>query len=82
MALIRRFIALHGQGSIHRSETDAGWANAPYGDESLLYIATYGSDERLSGAKPSQVIQLDRERAVEMMGIMKRVFPVIQNSSS
>lgn len=82
MALIRRFIELHGQGSIHRSETDAGWANVPYGDDSLLYIATYGSDERLSGAKPSQVIQVDRERAVELMSILKRVFPGIGNGSS
>lgn len=81
MALIRQFIELHGQGSIHRSETDAGWAKVLNGDEPLLYVATYGSDERRSSAKPSQVIQLDRERAAELMGILRQVFPGIESGS-
>jgi hypothetical protein len=81
VALVRRFIELHGQGSIHRSETDAGWANVPYGDEKLLYIATYGSDGRRSGPKTSQAIHLDRERAAELMGILKRVFPGIEHDA-
>lgn len=81
MALIRRFIELHGQGSTHRSETDAGWASVPYAEERLLYIATYGSDERKSGPKTSQAIHLDRERAVELMAILKRVFPGIEHDA-
>lgn len=81
MALIRRFIELHGQGSIHRSETDSGWANVPYGEENLLYIGTYGSAERMSGPKPSQAIHLDRERAAELMRILKRVFPGIEHDA-
>lgn len=81
MALIRRFIELHGQGSIHKTETDAGWASVSNGEEQILYIATYGSDERRSRSKPSQVLQLDRERAAELMGILSQVFPGIGRES-
>lgn len=75
MALIRRFFHLHGEGSVHRSETDAGWAKVLNGQEHLLYIGTYGSDQRQSKPKPSQVIQLDRERASELVQIIHDVFP-------
>ena len=53
----------------------------PYGKERLLYIATYGSDGRQSGPKPSQAVHLDRERAAELMGILKRVFPGIEEDA-
>ena len=75
MALIREFIPLNGQGSVHRKETDAGWAKVLNGDETLLDIATYGSQERVSKPKPSQVIQLDRARAAELIKIIEEVFP-------
>lgn len=80
MALIREFVPLHGQGSVHRSETDAGWAKVMNGDEVLLYIATYGSAERKSGPKPSQVIQLDRAGAAELLKIIEGVFPGIRGT--
>lgn len=35
MALITRFIPLHGQGTVHRTETDAGWAKVLNGDQAL-----------------------------------------------
>ncbi|MGO1567865.1 MAG: hypothetical protein ACTHXC_07530 [Brachybacterium sp.] len=63
---------------MHRSETDAGWAKVINGDETLLYIATYGSAERQSKPKPSQVIQLDRERAAELLEIIDEAFPGIR----
>lgn len=68
MALNCRFIELHGPAPVPRSETGAGCASIPYGEEKLLYIATPGSDEKQSGAKPSQVLQLDRGRAEELKG--------------
>ena len=80
MALIRDFMPLYGQGSVHRSETDAGWAKVLNGDETLLYIATYGSSERKSKPKPSQVIQLDRARAAELVKIIEEVFPGVATS--
>jgi hypothetical protein len=78
MALIRDFTPLNGQGSVHRSETDAGWAKVMNGDETLLYIATYGSADRKSEPKPSQVIQLNRARATELVKIIEKVFPGIR----
>ncbi len=75
MALIRRFFPLHGGGSVHRTETDAGWARVLDGRRTLLYISTYGSPGRKSKPKPSQVIQLDRERALELARILEEVFP-------
>ena len=60
LALNCRCIELHGPAPVPRSETGAGCASIPYGEEKLLYIATPGSDEKQSGAKPSQVLQLDR----------------------
>jgi hypothetical protein len=60
---------------VHRSETDAGWAKVLNGQEALLYIGTYGSDQRKSKPKPSQVIRLDRERASELVKIIHEVFP-------
>lgn len=78
MALIREFIPLHSQGSVHRSETDAGWAKVLNGEETLLYIGTYGSPERKSKPKPSQVIQLNRARAGELIKIIEEVFPGIR----
>lgn len=81
MALIREFIPLNGQGSVHRSETDAGWAKVLNGDETLLYIGTYGSEERKSKPKTSQVIQLDRARAADLLKIIEEVFPGIRTES-
>lgn len=78
MALIRKFTELRGQGSVHRSETDAGWATVMNGAETLLYIGTYGSDDRASRPKTSQVIQLDQARAAELLGIIQEVFPGIK----
>lgn len=82
MALIRKFFELHSQGRVHRSETDAGWAKVRDGDQMLLYLGTYGSTERKSRSKTSQVIQLDRERASELLQIIHEVFPGIENDSS
>lgn len=79
MALIRQFFPLHSQGTMHRTETDAGWANVQDGDHTLLYIGTYGSTERQSRPKTSQVIQLDRERASELLQIIHEVFPGIED---
>ncbi|HJB11455.1 MAG TPA: hypothetical protein H9786_13195 [Candidatus Brachybacterium merdavium] len=82
MALIRHFFELNSQGTVHRSETDAGWAKVQNGDQVLLYIGTYGSETRMSRPKTSQVIQLDRERASELIKIIREVFPDIENTEN
>lgn len=82
MALIRQFFQLHSQGTAYRTETDAGWAKVQNGDQTLLYIGTYGSAERKSRPKTSQVIQLDRDRASELLQIIHEVFPGIENDRS
>lgn len=61
----------------HRTEVDARWARVEAGSTLLLHIATYGSDERHSHPKVSQVIQLDQIRARELKAIIERTFPGI-----
>lgn len=78
MALVRQFVPLHAQGTVHRTETDAGWERVMHGTETLLYIGTYGSADRKSQPKTSQVIQLNRERAAELLQIIHEVFPGIE----
>ncbi|EYT48918.1 hypothetical protein [Brachybacterium muris] len=79
MALIRSFSKLTGGGVVHRTETDAGWALVQDGGHRLLYIATYGSDQRQSKPKSSQVIQLDRRGASELLKIIQDSFPGIDD---
>lgn len=78
MALIRKFFPLNSQGSMHRTETDAGWAEVHDGNKTFLYIGTYGSADRKSRPKTSQVIQVDRERAADLIRIIHEVFPGIE----
>jgi hypothetical protein len=41
----------------------------------LLQLSTYGSDERQSETKIIQTLPLDRERAAELVRIIRNVFP-------
>lgn len=78
MALIRNFTRMSNQGSVHQTETAAGWAEVGPSGQPLLYLATYGSTERQSGPKPSQVIHLDRAGAAELVRIIHEVFPDLE----
>jgi hypothetical protein len=41
----------------------------------LLHLSTFGSDDRASERKSSQSLQLDAERARQLVEIIERVFP-------
>lgn len=81
MALLTKFIPLHGQGIVHRTTAEAGWAKVINGDETLFYLASYGSADRESISKPSQVTHLDRAGAVETLNALRQVFPGIEDDS-
>lgn len=41
----------------------------------LLHLSTFGSDERESKPKSSQSIQLDRQAARQLIGVIEEAFP-------
>lgn len=41
----------------------------------LLHLSTFGSDDRRSGPKSSQSLQLDENSARELLAIIKTTFP-------
>lgn len=44
----------------------------------LLHLTTFGSDERRSGPKSSQSLQIDQAVARELVDILRTTFPGIQ----
>ncbi|POH73078.1 hypothetical protein [Arthrobacter glacialis] len=59
----------------HQTEVDATYQFVDSHDGTrLLHLATYGSDSRKSEPKVSQVIQLDRQFALELAAIIAREF--------
>lgn len=60
----------------HASEVDCYYEVVNDSDGgALLHLSTFGSDNRQSKPKSSQVLQLDKETAAELMAIIKSVFP-------
>jgi hypothetical protein len=76
MALIRSIEPGSSAVRINRTEVDC-----PYqvlDDEHrgrIVHLATYGSDDRASQPKVSQVIQLDEHQGRKLLGILQRAFP-------
>jgi len=77
MAIIRSIE--RGTSSVRRHPTQADATYQIIEDESgrLFHLTTYGSDDRVSGPKPSQTIQLDQFRAQELVGALREAFPGI-----
>jgi hypothetical protein len=71
MALIKSF-RYRGDRSInYRAVIECGWTyGAPDGSTMLLQLETYASD-----GTTSQVLQLDRNIALELTTILRKVFP-------
>mgnify|MGYP000450271651 CR=1 FL=1 len=61
----------------HPTSVECGYQIVRSLNEILLQLSTYGSDDRRSQKKVSQTIQLDRERAAELVKIIKDTFPGI-----
>jgi hypothetical protein len=68
MALIEGFTYRSDRTVSYRTRVECGWT---YDNcEGLLQLETYASD-----GTTSQVLQFDRQRAAELMGIIAQVFP-------
>lgn len=77
MAVVRGFSEAPTSTVVHPTAVDCDW-NLVAGPESYLQLSTYGSDHRQSKKKVSQTLQIDREVAVELMQIIKKVFPGLE----
>lgn len=77
MAVIRKFVAGTQKVRPHPTEVDCYYQVLP-GANPRVHLSTFGSEERASEPKSSQSIQIDEERARELVRILKRAFPGIR----
>lgn len=63
---------------VHPTEVDCEYLVVDDGDARLLHLSTFGSDDRKSDRKSSQSLQLDLDRARELVDIIRRAFPEIR----
>jgi hypothetical protein len=71
MALITRFNFRNDRTVSYRTQVECGWTYDQSGRApQILQLETYASD-----GTTSQVIQLDRDRARDLLSIMEQVFP-------
>jgi hypothetical protein len=82
MAKIKEFFRVTKAASPHPTEVECGYQIILTEDGPLLQLSTYGSDGRQSEKKVSQTLQLDRERAAELLQIIKKAFPDIKEDSA
>lgn len=61
----------------HPSEVDCEYTVVEGSGMRLLHLSTFGSDDRASERKSSQSLQLDVERARELVDIIVKTFPEI-----
>ena len=80
MARIRSFSPSGQRLSSHATEVDCEYAVIGEGRTRLLHLTTFGSDNRASERKSSQSIQLDEERARELVDIIIKAFPEIRRA--
>lgn len=74
MARVSKFFRTSARAAAHPTDVECGW-QVVSGDQVLLQLSSYGSDQRMSHKKVSQTLQLDRERARELARIIYLVFP-------
>ncbi|WP_252573560.1 hypothetical protein [Pseudarthrobacter cellobiosi] len=76
MAIIRSLEQGSSAVRINRTEVDCTYQVLE--DETrgrVLHLATYGSDERRSEPKVSQVIQIDERQGRKLLKILQDLFP-------
>lgn len=78
MARVRSFAPSDQRLSPHPTEVDCEYAVIDDGRARLLHLTTFGSENRASERKSSQSIQLDEERARELVDIIIKAFPEIR----
>ncbi len=80
MARVKRFLPSTQTIGVHPTEVDCEYQVLSDGASTWLHLSTFGSHARQGGRKSSQSIQLDFERAQELVGIIARAFPEIRRS--
>ena len=73
MARVRSIHRMKARATAHPTEVDCGYQIVDGGR--LLQLSTFGSDSRQSQPKVSQTLQFDREKAAELMEIIRATFP-------
>ena len=81
MARIRSYGKSDQRIGVHQTEVDCEYVVVEDVQGRYLHLSTFGSDERASARKSSQSIQLDQERAAELISIINWAFPGIQNAN-
>lgn len=79
MAIIRSLEP--GRSAVRLNRTEVDCTYQVFEDETrgqILHLATYGSDDRLSAPKVSQVIQLDAAQGRKLLEILQELFPSSQ----
>lgn len=76
MAFVSEFFPLSAVDSKSRmhSSCRCGWRTADREGSVVLQLDTYGSDQRQDHGTVSQSIQIDRERAQELLDILRSTF--------
>jgi hypothetical protein len=78
MAYVTEMSESRGNGGSRRHRTcTAGWHVAEHEGRKVLQIDTYGSPDRQDAGTVSQSLQLDRERAQQLVKVIQRIFPGI-----
>lgn len=78
MARVRSFAKSEQHVKAHPTDVDCEYAIVDSNRGPLLHLSTFGSDDRASGRKSSQSLQLDRQLAQELVAIIEATFPGIR----
>lgn len=78
MARVRSFGPSNQNVRVHPTEVDCEFGVIDDGSVRLLHLSTFGSDDRESGRKSSQSLQLDVEQAQRLVEIIRSTFPQIR----
>jgi len=81
MALITRFEhSASGSTKLDPTTVTCEWVSFSTPNGPVLQLRTGGSDTRQNPGKPSQKIQLDRDAASALLGLMLSTFPGLEPS--
>lgn len=77
MAWISSIELIHGTGKIQPTQVVAKVKVFDAGEgDNIVQIDTHGSGDRENPGKQSQTLQLGRERAVELVAILKKTYGI------
>lgn len=78
MALIRRFTERRSTRVGWRSEVECGYTIGEFDGTPVVHLETYGSSARAIPGKVSQSLEIDQERARELVLILRKAFPRLE----